>query len=92
MKTTRGVRNISVAPRRSIWMYQSNYLVNLYPEADGTPPKKAPTSTTSINSSLKRFRVRFATCENCSEEYDVSCNLKGDCIWHDGTDLSPPYT
>lgn len=34
--------------------------------------------------STKRLRPRFAICENCSEEYDVTCNLKGDCICHDG--------
>lgn len=68
------------------WISRSTHLTsNPYPEADGTPPKNVPTSTTFTSSTLKRFRVRFATCKNCSEEYDVSCNSKGDCIWHEGT-------
>lgn len=23
-------------------------------------------------------------CENCEEEFDVTNNAKGDCLWHDG--------
>ncbi|CAF9925117.1 MAG: hypothetical protein HETSPECPRED_005749 [Heterodermia speciosa] len=32
--------------------------------------------------SLKRFRPRFATCENCKEEFDVETNDGVSCIWH----------
>lgn len=27
---------------------------------------------------------RFAKCENCDMEFDVTLNIRGDCIWHDG--------
>jgi len=27
---------------------------------------------------------RFAKCENCKEEFDVTANERGDCIWHWG--------
>lgn len=27
---------------------------------------------------------RFAQCENCKEEFDVTENDKGDCVWHAG--------
>jgi hypothetical protein len=30
----------------------------------------------------KRMRPRYATCANCKEEFDVSCNEKGDCRYH----------
>lgn len=36
----------------------------------------------------KRYRGKFATCDNCEEQYDVSNNHKGDCMWHDGMYLS----
>lgn len=50
-----------------------------------SPENRANFNTTIVNSSLKRFRVRYAIFENCSVEYDVWCNSKGDCIWHEGT-------
>ena len=36
-------------------------------------------------SSLKRLRPRFATCENCAEEFDVETNNKRSCRWHPGS-------
>ncbi|TVY90598.1 hypothetical protein LAWI1_G003830 [Lachnellula willkommii] len=27
---------------------------------------------------------RFAQCENCYEEFDVTSNERGDCVWHEG--------
>lgn len=33
---------------------------------------------------LKRLRSRYTTCENCSEEFDVTMNGKYDCVWHPG--------
>jgi len=27
---------------------------------------------------------RFAKCENCDEEFDVTVNERGDCVWHEG--------
>jgi hypothetical protein len=32
----------------------------------------------------KRLRPRFATCEHCSEEFDVTENEDDACMWHDG--------
>ncbi|KAL2043353.1 hypothetical protein N7G274_003659 [Stereocaulon virgatum] len=32
----------------------------------------------------KRLRPRFATCEHCSEEFDVIENEDDACTWHDG--------
>lgn len=40
---------------------------------------------------VKRLRSRYATCANCSEEFDVTFNSREDCIWHPGT-LFPSYT
>ena len=37
-----------------------------------------------IRVSFKRMRSRYAMCENCSEEYDVTANFGGDCMWHPG--------
>ncbi|KAF8847874.1 hypothetical protein BDZ45DRAFT_606751 [Acephala macrosclerotiorum] len=31
------------------------------------------------------FAPRFAKCEHCEEEFDVTNNEKGDCLWHTGT-------
>lgn len=36
-------------------------------------------------SGVKRLRSRFATCTNCSEEFDVTDNGKYSCVWHPGT-------
>jgi hypothetical protein len=30
-------------------------------------------------------RSRYAICEQCDQEFDVSTNKDGDCQWHDGT-------
>ena len=27
---------------------------------------------------------RFVKCENCEEEFDVTVNERGDCVWHEG--------
>jgi hypothetical protein len=32
---------------------------------------------------------RFLICENCKEEFDVTDNIRGDCIWHEGNCLNP---
>lgn len=32
----------------------------------------------------KRMRSRYVVCENCNEEFDVTENYQGDCIWHPG--------
>ena len=33
---------------------------------------------------VKRLRSRFATCTNCSEEFDVTENGRYSCVWHPG--------
>ena len=38
-----------------------------------------------LSGRAKRLRSRFATCENCSTEFDVTDNGKNDCVWHPGT-------
>jgi hypothetical protein len=32
---------------------------------------------------------RFAKCLNCKEEFDVTCNDRGDCMWHPGICSKP---
>lgn len=32
----------------------------------------------------KRVLPRYATCEQCEEEFDVTMNEEGDCVWHSG--------
>lgn len=36
----------------------------------------------------KRLKSRYATCEHCSEEFDVTDNGNNECVWHDGTTKS----
>lgn len=36
---------------------------------------------------VKRLRSKFATCINCSEEFDVTENGKISCIWHPGISI-----
>ena len=36
---------------------------------------------------LKRMRPRYAMCENCEKEFDVTLNESGDCIYHPGTSI-----
>ena len=36
---------------------------------------------------VKRLRSKFATCINCSEEFDVTDNGKYSCTWHPGTSV-----
>ena len=31
-----------------------------------------------------KMTPRYAQCENCSGEFDVTCNDMGDCVWHPG--------
>ncbi len=40
--------------------------------------------TGATPNSLKRLRLRYAKCENCNEEFDVTDNDKGACVYHDG--------
>lgn len=50
-------------------------------EAKDTDGHRAGVSADAA-SSLKRLRPRFATCVNCSEEFDVTANNKRSCVWH----------
>lgn len=64
------------------------------PVANNTTSNK-PISTNdgAETTGKKRYRGKFAICDNCEEQYDVSNNHKGDCTWHDGMYLflySPP--
>jgi hypothetical protein len=43
-----------------------------------------PTTNAQIHKVHKRMRPRYAKCVNCKEEFDVSCNEKGDCRYHPG--------
>lgn len=40
--------------------------------------------TEAASTKLKRLRPRYAICENCSEEFDVTDNKKKSCSFHDG--------
>ncbi|KAF2088893.1 hypothetical protein K490DRAFT_38680, partial [Saccharata proteae CBS 121410] len=41
--------------------------------------------------SKKRRFPRYAECGQCGDEYDVTDNRDGDCVWHDGARCpSPP--
>ena len=46
-----------------------------------TPEKSKNSSVTSIVNSKKR--TRYAICENCKEEFDVTDNRNRECRWHD---------
>ncbi|KAL8802406.1 MAG: hypothetical protein Q9182_003829 [Xanthomendoza sp. 2 TL-2023] len=39
-------------------------------------------AATNIALGLKRMRPRYAVCGNCVEEFDVTDNQSGDCIYH----------
>ncbi|KAI9769610.1 MAG: hypothetical protein M1839_003612 [Geoglossum umbratile] len=32
----------------------------------------------------EEYTARMATCENCDQEFDVTLNERGDCLWHPG--------
>ena len=38
----------------------------------------------------EEYTARMATCENCNQEFDVTSNKRGDCLWHPGIDLQFP--
>ena len=35
--------------------------------------------------SVKRLQSKYATCTNCSEEFEVTENGRYSCVWHPGT-------
>jgi hypothetical protein len=37
------------------------------------------------------FTPKFAKCDNCKEEFDVTMNEKGDCRWHTGELISKSW-
>ena len=58
------------------------------PDSDQSPQEDRELgAVTSGKSEPKTMRSRYATCEHCSEEYDVTENKAKACIWHDGKPL-----
>ncbi len=54
-------------------------------EEEEDRPRVLSNEVTSIQTnSVKRLRPKFATCTNCSEEFDVTDNGKYSCTWHPG--------
>jgi hypothetical protein len=49
-------------------------------EEDKEPRKKLK----PIDATDDEMVPRNAKCLNCGEDFDVSCNERGDCIWHTG--------
>lgn len=51
-----------------------------------TAPRATTSATSTANASAgtKRLRSRYARCINCEEEFDMTSNEPGDCIWHEG--------
>lgn len=37
----------------------------------------------------EEYTARMEVCENCKQEFDVTLNERGDCLWHPGT--VPPF-
>ena len=59
-------------------------------EASVTEPSSAIADEAPLvqaSNGNKRLRPRYAVCINCDEEFDVTCNEKGDCTWHNGNAL-----
>jgi hypothetical protein len=50
-------------------------------EEDKEPRKKLK----PIEAADDKMVPRNAKCLNCGEDFDVSCNERGDCRWHTGT-------
>ena len=46
----------------------------------------------SLLSAVKRYRPRFATCENCNEDFDVTNNDEDACVWHPGRHIPASLT
>ena len=51
-------------------------------DEDETEQGLEDTKATSNN--LKRLHPRYAMCQNCSEEFDVTDNGKTSCVYHEG--------
>ena len=52
-------------------------------EEEEDRPRGFSHGVTSIRTNgVKRLRAKFATCKNCSEEFDTTDNGKDSCIWH----------
>jgi hypothetical protein len=50
-------------------------------EEDREPRKKLK----PIEAADEEIVPRNAKCLNCGDDFDVSCNERGDCRWHPGT-------
>ena len=52
-------------------------------EEEEDRPRGLSNGVTSIRTNgVKRLRAKFATCKNCSEEFDTTDNGKDSCMWH----------
>jgi hypothetical protein len=51
---------------------------------DEDEAKNGTEYTEAASTNLKRLRPKYAICENCSEEFDVTDNGKKACSYHDG--------
>jgi hypothetical protein len=49
-------------------------------DEDGEPSKKIKPIAVADD----KMTPRYASCLNCKDEFDVTINEKGDCIWHSG--------
>jgi hypothetical protein len=68
--------------------------------AAGTTNQQTPGNMAPVLPTLKRkiddsiadeLVPRFAKCENCKEEFDVTINERGDCVWHPGKSSQQPH-
>ncbi|KAL3456716.1 hypothetical protein BJX64DRAFT_293814 [Aspergillus heterothallicus] len=51
-------------------------------EEDGTSEVDAPREGTSTTNTLKRPVSRYAACQNCEREFDVTTNTSTSCTYH----------
>ncbi|RDW75420.1 hypothetical protein BP6252_06562 [Coleophoma cylindrospora] len=55
-----------------------------YPPAN-VDNRKRKAADISVNPVPSGTRPRYAACENCEKEFDVTDNHRGDCVWHPGS-------
>lgn len=53
-------------------------------ESEGEIPRPKETSSDQQSSGSKRLRQRYAYCENCDKEFDVTQNTNTSCKFHPG--------
>jgi hypothetical protein len=72
------VNEIEIAPNPPNTEEQNPLNKCATPKAGSGPGKVENAPTTA------QKRSRYAMCEQCDQEFDVSKNEEGDCQWHDG--------